>query len=96
MNYLLLVKRIIRRYSDKPIMAYVPSNRDFTHMGTLIERGVEIVGRNAYVNLDPQEDRTKIIHSIQEASRAIESKKDRFKQLTTGSCIQIYFDSDLF
>ncbi len=84
MNYLMLVKRIIRRFSDKPVIAYIPNNRDSYHISTLIDRGVEIVGRNAYIKLDPKENRTKIIHSIQEVNRAIESKKDRFKQLTTG------------
>lgn len=74
MNYLRLVVDIVRRYSDRPITLYNPVNRDENHLGTVIERGVDICARQAYIPFDSTSDRTVIIKSVNEACQAIKAK----------------------
>jgi len=92
MNYLRLAKRIIRKYSRKPIIHYNPNNRDMNHLSILIDHGLDIVAKNAYVSFDSQENRSKIIGSVQEASKAVEAKLKVASSLVTGVYLQLAID----
>ena len=62
------------------------------HLSILIDHGLDIVAKNAYVSFDSQENRSKIIGSVQEASKAVEAKLKVASSLVTGKKkIKSYF-----
>ena len=94
MNYLRLAVDIIKRYSDRPITLYNPVNRDENHLGTVIERGVDICARQANVSFDPTEARTVIIKSVNEACQTIKAKSFMKNNLVPGKkrlpCLKMF------
>lgn len=57
MDYLRLVRSIIKKYSSKPILQYNPLNRNLTDLMKLVENGQDLIARNAYLEINSTKNR---------------------------------------
>ena len=80
MDYLRLVRSIIKKYSSKPILQYNPLNRNLTDLMKLVENGQDLIARNAYLEINSTKNRTLITESLMVCKEAYLNLKNRQQQ----------------
>ncbi len=90
MDYLRLVRSIIKKYSSKPIFQYNPLNRNLTDLMKLVENGQDLIARNAYLDINSTRNRTLITESLMVCKEAYLNLKNRQHQQQSSFLIGVF------
>ena len=81
MHYLELVSSIIKRNSTKPIISYNPANREADDLIKMAHLGLDVIAKNAYIEMNTFRDSSLIIKSMNACHKASQNNFGRNLQL---------------